>query len=117
MLDGAINGRAFLAYVEQWLAPTLAPGDIVVADNLASHKVAGVREAIEARGAERMFLPAYSPDQNPIEQAIGKLKSQLRTLAPRTHESLWRGIGRILDSFTVAQCGNFFAHCGYGQSA
>ena len=117
VLDGAINGRAFLTYVEQFLAPTLAPGDIVIADNLASHKVAGVREAIEARGAELTFLPAYSPDQNPIEQAIAKLKSGLRKIAPRTHESLWRSIGRTLDSFTADQCRNFLAHCGYGQSA
>jgi transposase len=117
VLDGAINGRAFLAYVEQFLAPTLAPGDIVVADNLASHKVAGVRDAIEARGAELMFLPAYSPDQNPIEQAIAKLKSLLRKLAPRTQESLWRSIGSILGGFTATECSNYLAHCAYGQSA
>jgi transposase len=117
VLNRAINGRAFRAYVEQFLAPTLAPGDIVIADNLASHKVAGVREAIEARGAELMFLPAYSPDQNPIEQAIAKLKSLLRKVAPRTQENLWRSIGRILDTFTAEQCRNFLSHSGYGQSA
>ena len=90
MLDGAINGDAFLAYVEQFLAPTLAPGDIVIADNLASHKVAGVREAIEARDASLRFLPAYSPDLNPIEQGFAKIKARIRKAAPRSREALWQ---------------------------
>ncbi len=117
VLDGAINGRAFLAWVEQFLAPTLKPGDIVVADNLASHKVAGVRQAIEARQASMMFLPAYSPDLNPIEQVFAKLKALIRTAVPRTPEALWTGIGAMLDRFSPAECGNYLAHSGYGRSA
>lgn len=117
VLDGPINGRAFRAYVEQFLAPTLQPGDIVIADNLGSHKVAGVREAIEARGATLMFLPPYSPDQNPIEQAIAKLKSHLRKVGARTQAALCSAIVDALDSFTPQHCANFLAHAGYGQSA
>lgn len=117
MLDGAINGDAFLAYVEQFLAPTLAPGDIVIADNLASHKVAGVRQAIEARQASLWFLPAYSPDLNPIEQGFAKVKAQLRSAEPRSREALWNATGRIVQDFNPAQCANFLAHAGYGQSA
>jgi transposase len=116
MLDGAINGDAFLAYVEQFLAPTLAPGDIVVADNLASHKVAGVREAIEARDANLWFLPAYSPDLNPIEQGFAKLKARLRKAEPRSREALWQSTGHIVQDFTPAQCANFLTNAGYGQS-
>jgi len=117
VLDRAMNGVAFRAYIEQSLAPTLSPGDIVIADNLGSHKVAGVREAIEARGAELKFLPAYSPDHNPIEQAFAKLKALLRKAAPRSRETLWRRIGDIVDQFTPAECRNFLANAGYGQSA
>lgn len=117
VLDGAMNGPAFRAYVEQVLAPTLASGDMVLADNLSSHKVGGVREAIEARGATFVLLPAYSPDQNPIEQAFAKLKARLRQTAPRSRAALWRGIGAILTRFTPAECGNYFRHAGYGQSA
>ncbi len=116
VLDGAINGRAFLGWVEQFLAPTLEPDDIVVADNLASHKVAGVRQLIEARGASMMFLPSYSPDLNPIEQVFAKLKSLIRTAAPRTREALWTAIGTMLDRFSPAECGNYLAHAGYGRS-
>jgi transposase len=116
MLDGAINGDAFLAYVEQFLAPTLVPGDIVVADNLASHKVAGVREAIEARDARLWFLPAYSPDLNPIEQGFAKIKARLRKAAPRSREALWQSTGRIVQDFTPAECANFLANAGYRQS-
>ena len=116
VLDGPINGMAFRAYIEQFLAPTLIPGDIVMADNLASHKVAGVRAAIEARGAEFIFLPAYSPDQNPIEQAFAKLKAILRKTAPRSREALWRRIGSIVSDFTAAECSNFFKNTGYTQS-
>jgi transposase len=116
VLDGAINGEAFRAYVEQFLAPTLASGDIVIADNLASHKVAGVREAIEARGASLWFLPAYSPDLNPIEQAFAKLKALIRKAAPRNRETLWRRIGDIVQGFTAQECANLFAHAGYAHS-
>ena len=117
MLDGAINGDAFLAYVEQFLAPTLAPGDIVVADNLASHKVAGVRQAIEARDASLRFLPAYSPDLNPIEQGFSKLKARLRKAEPRSREALWQSTGHIVQGFTATECANFLANAGYGRSA
>jgi transposase len=116
MLDGAINGDAFLAYVEQFLAPTLAPGDIVVADNLASHKVAGVRQAIEARDASLRFLPAYSPDLNPIEQGFSKLKARLRKAEPRSREALWQSTGQIVQGFTATECANFLANAGYGRS-
>jgi len=117
VLDGAINGAAFRAYVEQFLAPTLAPGDIVIADNLASHKVFGVREAIEARGADLWFLPPYSPDLNPIERVFAKLKQLVRGVAPRTRELLWNAIGRILSRFSPTECCNYFAQSGYGHSA
>jgi transposase len=117
VLDGAINSRAFRAYVEQMLAPTLALGDIVVLDNLGSHKVEGVREAIEARGASLLFLPPYSPDLNPIELAFSKLKRLLRSAAARTIGALWGAIGSLLDNFTPAECTAYFQHCGYAQSA
>lgn len=117
VLDGAINGEAFRAYIEQFLAPTLAPGEIVLADNLPSHKVAGVREAIEARGASLLFLPGYSPDLNPIENAFAKLKSDVRKAAPRTRETLWSTIGSSVGRFSPAECSHYFAHAGYGQSA
>ena len=117
VLDGAINGAAFRAYVEQFLAPTLVPGDIVVADNLASHKVAGVREAIEARGASLLFLPPYSPDLNPIEQVFAKLKQLVRSAAPRTRETLWQTIGIVLDRFSAAECRRYLENSGYAQSA
>jgi len=116
VLDGPINGTAFRAYIEQFLAPTLLPGDIVMADNLGSHKVAGVRAAIEARGAEFILLPAYSPDQNPIEQAFAKLKALLRKAAPRSREALWRRIGTLVANFHPSECAAFFRHAGYGQS-
>ena len=92
VIDGAINGESFCAYVEQFLAPALQPGDIVVMDNLGSHKVDGVREAIEARGAKLLYLPPYSPDLNPIDQAFAKLKGLLRTAAARTQDALWSAI-------------------------
>ena len=117
VLDGAINGEAFLAYVEQFLAPTLAVGDIVIADNLSSHKVTGVRDAIEARGASLWFLPPYSPDLNPIEQAFAKFKQLIRSAAPRTRETLWHAIGAIIGRFTPAECQNFLSNSGYAQSA
>lgn len=117
VLDGAINGRSFRAYVEQSLAPTLASGDIVIADNLGSHKVAGIRRAIEARGASLRFLPAYSPDLNPIEQVFAKLKQLLRSAEPRDRETLWQTIGSSLGRFTAEECRNYLADAGYGQSA
>jgi transposase len=113
VLDGAINGEAFRAYVEQFLAPTLAPGDIVIMDNLASHKVAGVREAIEARGASLLYLPPYSPDLNPIEQSFAKFKALLRKTAARSREALWNAIAQILDRFAQQECANYFAKAGY----
>ena len=113
VFEGAINGQRFRAYVEQMLAPTLAPGDIVLLDNLRSHKVAGIAEAIAARGAQLIYLPPYSPDLNPIEQAFAKYKALLRKAAERTVESLWQTIGRIADLFSPAECRNFFKSAGY----
>lgn len=112
-VDGAINGPLFRAWVEQHLAPVLKPGDIVVMDNLSSHKVAGIREAIEAAGAELRYLPPYSPDLNPIELAFSKLKKLLRDGAARTVDKLWELCGQILDQFTEPECRNYFKHCGY----
>lgn len=112
-IDGAVNGPVFLAWVEQHLSPTLQPGDIVVMDNLSCHKVAGVREAIEAKEAELRYLPPYSPDLNPIELAFSKLKKLLRDGAERTVDKLWELCGRALDDFTPTECLNYFKHCGY----
>ena len=112
-VEGAINGSLFRAWVEQHLVPVLKPGDIVVMDNLSSHKVAGVRQAIEAAGAELRYLPPYSPDLNPIELAFAKLKKLLRDGAERTVDKLWELCGRILDQFTEPECRNYFRHCGY----
>jgi len=112
-VDGPINGAVFLAWVEQHLAPVLNVGDLVIMDNLSSHKVRGVREAIEARGAELRFLPPYSPDLNPIELAFSKLKKLLRDGAARTVDRLWELCGTALDQFTKRECRNYFAHCGY----
>jgi transposase len=113
VVDGAINGDIFRAYVEQVLAPTLKPGDIVILDNLSSHKVAGVREAIEAKGASIIYLPPYSPDLNPIEQAFAKLKALLRKAAARTIARLWNAIGDMLGKFTPQQCTNYLINAGY----
>jgi transposase len=113
VLDGPINGRAFQAYVDQVLVPELRPGDIVVMDNLGSHKGAGVRAAIETAGARLLYLPPYSPDFNPIENAFAKLKAMLRKAAERTVEALWTAIGQCIDLFTPQQCANFFAAAGY----
>ena len=117
VVDGAMNGETFRAYIEQFLAPTLAHGDIVIMDNLASHKVAGVREAIEARRATLIYLPPYSPDLNPIEQAFAKLKALLRKAAPRTLEALWAVIGEALSAFPSTECANYLANAGYPRSA
>lgn len=113
VLDGAIDRRSFLAYVEQVLVPDLAPGDIVVMDNLPSHKGPAVRHAIEAAGASLLFLPPYSPDFNPIENAFSKLKALLRKAAQRTVEGLWSAIGALLDVFEPAECANYFRAAGY----
>ena len=113
VLDGPMTGEVFLAYVQQALAPALAPGDVVVADNLPAHKVAGVREAINAAGASILYLPAYSPDLNPIEQAFAKLKASLRSAAARTREALWDTIGQLLDTFSPDECRRYLAHSGY----
>jgi transposase len=113
VIDGAINGAAFRAYVEQFLAPTLMPGDLVVMDNLSSHKVAGVREAIQARGASLLYLPPYSPDLNPIEQAFAKFKARLRKAAARTLDALWDAIAEACRAFSSGECANYLANAGY----
>lgn len=113
VLDGPMTGAWFLAYVEQVLAPSLRPGDIVILDNLPPHKGVAVRDAIEAAGARLEFLPPYSPDFNPIENAFAKLKALLRKAATRTIDELWRVIGESLDAFTPAECANYFAASGY----
>ena len=116
VIDGAVNGELFRAYVAQHLAPALRPGDVVVMDNLGAHKVAGVREAIEAAGGRLLYLPPYSPDLNPIENAFSKLKRLLRRAAERTVEGLWATIGRLLDEFRPTECRNYFRHCGYAAT-
>lgn len=113
VLDGPINGQWFQAYVDQVLVPTLSPGDIVVMDNLGSHKGAGVRKAIEAVGAALLYLPPYSPDFNPIEKAFAKLKALLRKAAERTVDALWNRIGALLNEFSSSECANFFIATGY----
>jgi len=113
VIDGAVNGDIFLAYVEQHLAPTLKRGDIVIMDNLSSHKKAGVREAIESAGATLVYLPPYSPDYNPIELVFSKFKWLLRSMADRTVEALWKTCGQLLDEFSETECRNYFRHCGY----
>ena len=113
VLDGAMNGPAFLAYVEQVLAPTLLPGDVVVMDNLPAHKSVGVRTAIEAAGASLRHLPPYSPDFNPIEQAFSKLKAILRKAAARTIPDLWAAIGKAIPLFKPRECANYFEAAGY----
>jgi transposase len=115
VIDGPMNGELFLAYVEQFLAPTLSVGDIVVMDNLPAHKVKGVAEAIEARGAELRYLPPYSPDLNPIEQMFAKLKALLRKAAARSVDKLWDTIGLLLDTFSAAECRNYLRNSEYVQ--
>ena len=116
VFDGAINGDLFLAYVEQVLVPTLTPDDVVVMDNLSSHKKPAVRQAIEDAGASVRFLPAYSPDLNPIEQVFAKLKALLRAMALRTVDALWKALGSIIDCVSPQECLNFIRHAGYIQS-
>ena len=113
VVDGAITGELFVAYVEQQLAPALRPGDIVVMDNLACHKRPGVARAIEAAGAELRLLPPYSPDLNPIEKAFSKLKALLRKAAERTVGGLWKYLGEVLGELTPTDCRNYFTSCGY----
>ena len=112
-IDGALDGPSFLAYIEQVLVPTLRKGDIVFMDNLRTHKIAGVREAIEAVGVELRYLPAYSPDLNPIELAFSKLKAALRKGAARTVDALLKLIGKLVKSFAPEECANYFRHAGY----
>ena len=116
VVDGAINGDIFLAYTRQHLAPILKKNDIVIMDNLSSHKLEGVREAIEAVGARLIYLPPYSPDFNPIEQVFAKLKALLRKFGERTVDALWTRLGKLIDSFPESECKNYFTHCGYVSS-
>ena len=113
VLDGPINGECFLAYVETVLVPTLSPGDIVLIDNLGSHKSPKIRKAIEAKGAELHFLPRYSPDLNPIEMAFSKLKTLLRKASERSVEARWSRIGELLSHFPRHECQNYFRAAGY----
>ena len=113
VLDGPINRDAFTTYVARVLVPELRPGDVASMDNLSSHKAPAVRQAIEAAGATLLFLPPYSPDFNPIEQAFSKLKAHLRKAAERTIHGLWDAIGRILDLYSPQECASYFASAGY----
>ena len=115
VIEGPINGESFRTYVEHVLVPELRVGDIVVMDNLGSHKAPAIRQAIRAAGAKLFYLPAYSPDLNPIEQVIAKLKHLLRKAAERTKEAVWRRIGSILDHFTAQECENYIRNAGYGS--
>jgi transposase len=113
VLDGPINGESFAIYVEQVLVPTLKPGDIVVLDNLGSHKGRAVRRTIRAAGARLFFLPPYSPDLNPIEQAFSKLKRLLRKAEPRSTDDVWQNIGKLLGHFTSEECASYLRNAGY----
>jgi transposase len=114
LLDGPMDGEVFRAWCEQMLAPALRPGHIVVMDNLAAHKVDGVRQAIEARGATLLYLPPYSPDLNPIENAFAKMKAHVRKAAARTIETLEAAAAQALKTFKPSECVNFFLNAGYG---
>ena len=113
LLDGPINGDSFQTYVEKVLVPTLKPGELVIMDNLGSHKKKAVRQAIRSAGAKLFFLPKYSPDLNPIEQLFAKLKHLLRNAAERTIETVCSAIGQLLDAFTPQECANYFKNAGY----
>lgn len=113
VVDAPMNGEIFLAYLEQCLIPTLSPGDIVIMDNLSAHKVAGVRELIQTKGASLVYLPPYSPDFNPIEQLFAKLKALLRKAAERSLPALWDRIGEILETIASDECSNYLRHAGY----
>lgn len=116
VVDGAMTGELFVAYVEQVLIPELEPGDVVVLDNLSCHTQKAVRQALEAAGCRALYLPAYSPDLNPIEMAFSKLKRLLRKAAERTVEGLWSTLGRLLDHFSPQECRNYIRHCGYAAT-
>jgi len=116
VIDGPINGQLFTAYVEQFLVPTLKPGDVVIMDNLGSHKGAAIHKAIRAAGARLFFLPPYSPDLNPIEQVFAKLKLMLRKAAERSSQATWERIGTLLDAFPPHECANYFRNAGYASS-
>lgn len=113
LVDGAVNGDVFEAFVREVLVPELQPGDLVVMDNLSSHKMAGVRVLVESVGAEALYLPPYSPDLNPIEMIISKIKQGLRGLACRTQDALWKAMQSVLDTITPSDAANCFQHCGY----
>ena len=115
-IEGSIDGESFRTYVEKALAPTLKPGDLVIMDNLGSHKGEAVRQAIRSVGAKLFFLPKYSPDLNPIEQVFAKLKHLLRKAAARTLETVVAAIGELLDAYTAEECANYFKNAGYGQT-
>ena len=115
IIDGPMNSATFLAYTEQCLAPALRPGDVVVMDNLSSHKAAGVREAIEAVGADLWYLPPYSPDLNPIEKLWSKVKAWLRRVAARDFDSIGHALADVLRTVTASECANYFRSCGYGR--
>lgn len=117
VVDGALDGPLFLAYVRQQLVPTLRAADVVVMDNLSVHKVAGVRAAVEAVGARLVYLPPYSPDFNPIEQAFAKLKWLVRSAKERTVNGLWNLLGKLLDRFTPTECRNYFRNSGYATTS
>ena len=116
VFDGAIDGESFRAYIEQILVPALQPGDIVIADNLGAHKVAGIQRAIQAAGATLWYLPPYSPDLNPIELCVAKLKALVRTARCRSTETLWPFLGECLAHFSPDECRNYFRHCGYSAA-
>jgi transposase len=116
LFDGPINGQRFRAYVEQFLVPTLKAGDVVILDNLGSHKGKVVRQAVRKAGARLIFLPKYSPDLNPIEQLFAKVKARLRKAAARTLDAVCAAVGEILDDFTPKECANYFRHAGYASA-
>ncbi len=115
VFDGPINGACFRAYVDQQLVPTLRPGDIVIADNLGSHKSKAARQAIRAAGARLWFLPKYSPDLNPIEQAFAKIKHWMRLAQKRSLEELWRHLGKLIGTIQPDECANYFQNAGYAH--
>lgn len=115
VFDGPINGRSFRAYVEQELVPTLQPGDVVIMDNLGSHKGHAVRKAIRSVGAKLFFLPAYSPDLNPIEQAFAKIKHWMRIAQKRSIPDTWRHIGHLVSTITPDECANYLTNAGYAS--
>jgi transposase len=113
VIDGPVNSLVFLSWVTQFLVPTLRPGDIVILDNLSSHKGGAVRQAIRAAGAHMLFLPPYSPDLNPIEMVFAKLKTLLRKADERSIAAVWHRIGKLLDAFSASECANYIQHAGY----